>query len=117
LNLEKLSFIERAFRARDCTCVEEVMKQFGLGVIVAAGLTLPAFAQASLKDQLVGTWTLASCNAPNFAPCAGSNGIQVFDANGHYVTMIAARGRLKITSPNSPDGANRANLHRSNTSW
>jgi hypothetical protein len=83
------------------------MKQFWLGIIVAAGLTLPAFGQASLKEQLVGTWTLASCNAPDFLPCAGNNGIQVFDASGHYVTMMAARGRPKVTSPNSAGAANR----------
>jgi hypothetical protein len=62
LNLEKLSLIERALAARDCICVEEAMKQFCLGIIVAIGFTLPAFGQgASLKDQLVGSWELESC--------------------------------------------------------
>jgi Lipocalin-like domain len=40
----KNAFDERAFTARDCTCVEETMKRFCLGIIVAVGLTLPAFA-------------------------------------------------------------------------
>lgn len=79
---------------------------FYIIVILAGIFAMPASAQ-SLKEQLVGTWTLVSCTNPNFAPCAGNNGIQVFDAGGHYVTMIAARGRPKITSPNSPNGANR----------
>jgi hypothetical protein len=40
-----------------CTCVwRKIMKQLGLGVIVAIGLTLPAFAQG--VDPLIGTWKL-----------------------------------------------------------
>jgi hypothetical protein len=85
------------------------MKRLGLGIIVAIGLTLPAFGQASLKDQLVGTWTLASCNAPTFPACTGSNGTQIYAANGRYVAMIAARGRPKVTVPGGgPPGADRS---------
>jgi hypothetical protein len=36
--------------------VEEIMKQLGLGIIVAIGLTLPAFGQGI--DPLIGTWRL-----------------------------------------------------------
>jgi hypothetical protein len=37
------------------------MKRLCLGVVIAAGLTLPAFGQAqSLRDQLVGAWELVS---------------------------------------------------------
>jgi hypothetical protein len=42
--------------ARDCIYVEETMKQFCLGIIVAAGLTPPAFGQG--VDPLIGTWKL-----------------------------------------------------------
>jgi hypothetical protein len=79
---------------------------FYIIAIVAAIFAMPASAQ-SLKERLVGTWTLASCNAPDFLPCAGSNGIQVFDASGHYVTMIAARGRPKVPISRGAAGANR----------
>jgi Lipocalin-like domain len=81
---------------------------FYIIAIIAIIFAMPASAQ-SVKDQLVGTWTLAQCNAPDFPPCAGSNGIQVFDASGHYVTMVAARGRPKVTPPNEGGaaGANR----------
>jgi hypothetical protein len=84
---------------------------FYIIAILAAIFAMPASAQ-SLKDQLVGTWTLVSCNYrnyPNFLPCAGNNGIQVFDASGHYVSMVAARGRPKVTPPNESGeaGANR----------
>jgi hypothetical protein len=88
--------------------LEETMKQSCLGIIVAIGLTLPAFGQASLKEQLIGAWTLVSCTDPNFAPCAGNNGIHIIDASGHYTTMMAARGRPKVTVPSGgPAGANR----------
>ncbi len=53
---ENLYLIQRACTARDCTCVEEFMKQFCLGVIVAMGLTLPAFGQG--VDPYIGTWKL-----------------------------------------------------------
>jgi hypothetical protein len=42
--------------ARHCTYVEGTMKQFCLGIIVAIGLTLPAFGQG--VDPLVGTWKM-----------------------------------------------------------
>jgi hypothetical protein len=55
--LEKKSYlISWASRPRDCTCVEEAMKQFCLGAVVAAGLTLPAFGQG--VDPPIGTWKL-----------------------------------------------------------
>jgi hypothetical protein len=91
-----MCLIERAcFAARDCTCVEVTMKQFCLGIIVAIGLTLPAFGQASLKEQLVGTWTLVSCSGPW---CAGNNGTAIYESNGRYAVIIAARGRPKANS-------------------
>jgi hypothetical protein len=46
----------RASRPRDCTYVEEIMKRLGLAIIVAIGLTLPAFGQG--VDPLIGTWKL-----------------------------------------------------------
>jgi hypothetical protein len=75
---------------------------FYIIAIIAGIFAMPASAQ-SLKEQLVGTWTLVSCTNPNFAWCAGANGISVYDASGHYVVMMAARGRPKVTSPNVDD--------------
>ncbi len=72
------------------------MKQLCIGVVAAASLTLPAFGQASLKEQLIGTWTLVSCNGANAPYCAGNNGILLLDANGRYTVTIAARGRPKV---------------------
>jgi hypothetical protein len=44
-------------RTRLRICVEEkLMKQLGLGIIVAIGLTLPAFGQG--VDPIIGTWKL-----------------------------------------------------------
>jgi hypothetical protein len=76
------------------------------------GLTLvPSGAvaqQKSLKEQLVGTWTLVSC-APPTPICANPSGSQIYDANGRYIFVIAARGRPKATT--GPTGAiNRADL-------
>jgi hypothetical protein len=82
------------------------MKQLGLGIIVAIGLTLPAQAQ-SLRDQLVGAWSLVSCN-PNIQEIASAcgtnpNGILIYDASGRYAWIIAGRGRPKVSAGrNSP---------------
>jgi hypothetical protein len=69
---------------------------FYIIAIIATIFAMPASAQ-SLKDQLVGTWTLVSCTNPSATFCAGNNGIQIFDASGHYVVVMAARGRPKVT--------------------
>jgi hypothetical protein len=79
--------------------VEEIMKRLCLGLIVAIGLTVPAFGQASLKEQLVGTWTLVSCSSPDNPICAGNNGMAMHAANGRYISMVAGRGRPKVTNP------------------
>jgi hypothetical protein len=45
------------FTARDCTCVEELIKQLGEGIIVAIGLTLPALADPpQLREDYVWTY-------------------------------------------------------------
>jgi hypothetical protein len=72
-------------------------------IILAAFFAMPASAQ-SLKDQLVGMWTVELCNIPNFPACAGNNGTLVYDANGHYIQMIVARGRPALPQGT---GANR----------
>jgi hypothetical protein len=64
--LEKLCLIQRAFTARDCICTEEIMKQLGLGIIVAIGLTLPAFGQG--VDPLIGSWKLNAAKSTSSAP-------------------------------------------------
>jgi hypothetical protein len=47
-HLQKSCLISRASRPRNCTCVEENMK-LCLGVVIAAGLTLPAFGEEAVK--------------------------------------------------------------------
>jgi Lipocalin-like domain len=51
----------------------------------------------SLNRLLVGTWTLVSCDEilGNAKPryCINPSGILMFDANGRYAMVIAARGR------------------------
>ena len=77
------------------------MKQFCLGIVVAISLTLPAFAQASLKEQLVGAWALVSCRSEGLSGasfCVNPNGILIFDASGHYALIYAARGRPKTSA-------------------
>jgi hypothetical protein len=57
LKLEKSSLIERAARrANSHLHRRNSMKRLGLGIIVAIGLTLPAFGQG--VDPLIGTWKL-----------------------------------------------------------
>jgi lipocalin-like protein len=85
----------------------------GLSAILAAGAGLSPGSvgaqQKSLKDQLIGTWTLVSCEStsPNGAKqpfCVNPNGILILDASGRYAQVIAARGRPKFS------GGNRAEL-------
>src|SRR5258708_5784217 len=87
--------------------------RLGLSVIAmtVTGLSLlsgNALAQQkSLKDRLVGAWTLVSCdstsaNGARQPYCADSNpnGILILDASGRYAQVIAARGRPKFSTPN-----------------
>ena len=76
---------------------------------VAAGLVLMSNSavaqQRSLKEQLVGTWTVVSCdsasaNGAKQPFCVNPNGILILDANGRYATIVAARGRPKLASGN-----------------
>lgn len=64
--------------------------------------------QKSLKDQLVGAWTLVSCERTTAKGekqpyCVNSNGILILDVSGRYAHMIAARGRPKLTVINRLD--------------
>src|SRR5467141_2894101 len=60
--------------------------------------------QKSLKDQLVGTWTLVSSDQlrPDGSKLkqfgANPKGINVFDANGRFFLMIASADNSKIAS-------------------
>jgi hypothetical protein len=61
--------------------------------------------QKSLKEQLVGSWTVVSCdstsaNGAKQPYCANPNGILILDASGRYAQVIAARGRPKLASGN-----------------
>jgi hypothetical protein len=79
-----------------------------IAVITAMGLALPissAVAQTkSLKDQLVGTWTVVSweqvnkdgTKAQDFGP--NPKGVTSFDASGHVFTMYARPDLPKIAS-------------------
>jgi hypothetical protein len=84
---------------------------FSLSAMLAVGLaSLPGSAvaqQKSLKEQLVGTWMLASCNSTSangakqpYCADPNPNGILILDASGRYASVIAARGRPKFTTPN-----------------
>jgi hypothetical protein len=76
---------------------------FTLSAIAALGLALLpssiAAQQGTLKQQLVGTWTLVSCettvNDIKQPTCVNPNGILILDANGRYALVQAARGRPK----------------------
>src|SRR5450755_4482250 len=60
--------------------------------------------QKSLKEQLVGTWTLVSSDQilPDGSKLkqfgANPKGINVFDANGRFFLMIASADNSKIAS-------------------
>jgi hypothetical protein len=89
------------------------MKQLsilGLSAMLGAGLASSGSAvaqQKSLKEQLVGTWILVSCDwardGRTIPQCVNASGSLSFDASGRYIEVKAARGRPKVTAgPNSP---------------
>ena len=83
-----------------CVCRLSAMI-FGLAFNVGAQ-------QKSLKDQLVGAWTLVSCDRTTASGakqpyCVNSNGILILDASGRYAHMIASRDRPKLTTVNRSD--------------
>jgi hypothetical protein len=81
----------------------------GLSATFAAGLaSLPASTvaqQKSLKEQVVGTWTLASCDSTTAtgakaAYCVNNpKGILINDANGQFAVVIFGSGRANATAP------------------
>jgi hypothetical protein len=79
---------------------------FYIIVILATIFAMPAQAQ-SLRDQLIGAWSLERCD-PKFralVPVCGTNpnGILIYEASGQVVWIIAARDRPKASAGrNSP---------------
>jgi hypothetical protein len=77
-----------------------------LAVGLSASVSLAQ--QKSLKEQLVGTWTLVSSDQvrrdgsklQQFG--ANPKGINVFNANGHFFLMIASSGSLLMASADNP---------------
>jgi len=75
-----------------------------VGVILSIGVTSSAFAQKSLKDQLVGTWIPLSVEnvskdgsrRQEFGP--NPSGIYIFQPDGHYVVMLIRPGAPKYAS-------------------
>jgi hypothetical protein len=74
---------------------------FTLSAITVLGLAMVPSAviaqQGTLKQQLVGTWAFVSCDAKQPFCTNPSSGTLMFDANGRYAQVIAARGRPKRT--------------------
>jgi hypothetical protein len=87
---------------------------FGISAMMILGLALvpnSAVAQKTLKAQLVGAWTLVSCdntakNGERLPYCANPSGILILDASGRYANVIAKRDRPKsITSANRSEAS------------
>ena len=88
------------------------------GAALSAGAAVAQ--QGSLKDQLVGTWTLVS---QELTPLNGTKrqianpkGTLMFDAGGRYAYVLVRGDRLKYRSPGAPtnrgDRRQRARLRR-----
>lgn len=95
---------------------------------VALGLVSlgPALAQQkSLKEQLLGTWTLVSVSATRpdgtkEQPFRADEGILMFDAYGHYSIQLCTQGRAKYASNNRMKGTPeeyQATAQGCNTYW
>ena len=85
-----------------------------LSAITALGLALlptgVVAQQGTLKQQLVGAWTLVSCDnmlgSANAPYCVNPKGILILDASGQYAVMTFAGGRSNSTT----EGTNAANF-------
>jgi hypothetical protein len=79
---------------------------FTLTAITALGLAvLPSSIvaqQGALRQQVVGFWTLVSCDSKQ-PFCVNPSGSFSVDASGRYIWMFAARDRPKATTINRPD--------------
>jgi hypothetical protein len=80
-----------------------------LGSVVAWPALLPTHLhaqQGTLKDQLVGTWTIVSWEeiAPNGTKrqIANPKGFVIFGSDGRYAQVIARADRPKFKSPGAP---------------
>jgi hypothetical protein len=78
-----------------------VMSVLGLAFFLSTAIAQ----QKSLKEQLVGAWTLVSCestsaNGAKQPYCTNPNGLLILDASGRYTQVIAARGRPKLSTGN-----------------
>jgi hypothetical protein len=75
-----------------------------VGVVFAVGALSSAFAQKSLKDQLIGTYTPVSVEnvakdgsrRQEFGP--RPNGIYIFEPDGHYAVMLMVADLPKYAS-------------------
>jgi hypothetical protein len=83
---------------------------FTLASVAGLGLALsPSYLnsqQGSLREQLVGTWTIVSWEdiAPNGTKrqIANPKGYLIFDSGGRYAQVIARPDRPKFKSPGEP---------------
>jgi Lipocalin-like domain len=76
------------------------MTVLGLALVPSSAVSQ----QKSLKDQLVGTWTLVSCDIKQ-PFCVNPSGTLMLAPNGRYAQVIAAQGR-----PKPATAANRADV-------
>jgi hypothetical protein len=90
---------------------EEIMKLTSAFItttlLVLFGIAVPAQAQ-SLKQQLVGTWTLVSSTSklPDGSPAWGTNpkGLLIFTENGYFSSQIVRSDIPKFASQNRAQG-------------
>jgi hypothetical protein len=84
-----------------------------ISTLTALGLALlpssTVAQQGTLKQQLVGTWTLVSCEVPANGIrqpfCVDPSGSLSIDASGRYIQVVAARGRPKATATGAQNRA------------
>ena len=74
----------------------------GVGILAVTGT---AAQQPTLRQQIVGTWTLVSSvnnNVESFGP--NPLGVAMFDNNGHFVNVLMRRDLPKFASNNRNTG-------------
>jgi hypothetical protein len=92
----------------------DAVKLCAITTVTVMGLSSAGLAQQkSLKDQLVGTWSIVSTTTklPDGSPAWGANpkGLYIFTENGYYSSHLVRTDRPKFASKNRATGTSEEN--------
>jgi hypothetical protein len=86
---------------------EKIMKQLGLGIIVAIGLTLPAFGQEAVNAEEGSVWVLNPTKSTFRGPISKTQAFYVGKETYTVAGFLANGTSFSVTYPASDDGKSR----------